>query len=523
MIPMMFALCSILTGISVLLTISALFAFSQRRNSSVALNLFALFLLLAVYSGAYSLELKSRTLETILFWNRIEYFGISFLPAAWTLLTARYVNYRPLLNRWIVAIMILVSLSTLFAAITDPWLHLRYASVWLRKDTAFPVIGFTRGILYWTHTVFSFASLFAGSVLLMRFISGSPALFRKQISLMLIGSCIPWVVYILYLSGYNFHGVDTIPFSMFISVICFGTAIFGFKILDVTPVARSVVFEMMSDGAIVLDTSGRLIDYNRAAAAAFPRLTPEKLSKKINDILPERTEFHDNLSNRLHEEFRFSSDSNGNTLHFICHSTPVFDIRNRPIARVIVFKDNTSAVRLMEKLNELATIDPLTKLYNRRHFIDVASRRMSHLSRKSLPMSVIILDLDHFKTVNDTYGHGAGDEALQMVARVIMKNIRADDTAARFGGEEFICFLPETDAEGAFVIAERMRDTIEKTEIIIEGHTPITITASFGIAGTIPGNDQPIDTFIAHADKSLYTAKNGGRNRTAVFNDGSSI
>lgn len=216
MIPMIFALCSVLTGISVLLIASALFAFSQRRHSSVALNLFALLLLLALYSGAYSLELRSRTLEDILFWNRIEYFGISFLPTAWTILTARYVNFRPLLNKWIIAIMILVSLSTLFAAITDPWLHLKYALVWLRADTSFPILGFTRGILYWTHTVFSFASFIAGSFLLARFISGSPSLFRKQILLLLFGSCIPWMIYILYLTGYNFHGVDTIPFSMFI-------------------------------------------------------------------------------------------------------------------------------------------------------------------------------------------------------------------------------------------------------------------------------------------------------------------
>lgn len=521
MIPMILALCSVLTGISVLLTVSALFAFSQRRHSAVALDLFSLLLLLAIYSCAYSLELRSRTLEDILFWNKVEYFGISFLPAAWTILTARYVNFRPLLNKWVIAIMILASLTTLFSAITDPWLHLRYASIWLRTDTSIPILGFTRGILYWSHTVFSFASLFAGSVLLVRFISGSPALFRKQISLMLIGSCIPWVVYILYLTGYNFHGIDTIPFSMFISAICFGTAIFGFKILDVTPVARSVVFEMMSDGAIVLDTSDRLIDYNRAAVAAFPGLTPGTLSKRIEDILPEISEFHGSMNSWKSNEFRFSSGKDDDTQHYICHSTPVYDIRNRPVARVIVFKDNTSTVKLMEKLNELATIDPLTKLYNRRHFLDAASRRMSHLSRKSLPMSVILIDLDHFKSINDTYGHGAGDEALRMVAQIIMENIRADDTAARFGGEEFICFLPETDTVGAHIIAERMRKAIAKTGINFEAHTSITITASFGIAGTIPGKDQPIDAFIARADKALYTAKNGGRNRTAVFDDGS--
>lgn len=278
---------------------------------------------------------------------------------------------------------------------------------------------------------------------------------------------------------------------------------------------------MMSDGAIVLDTSDRLIDYNRAAATTFNRLNPEILSKRIEDILPEIIEFCGSGNFCENKEFRFSSGDSDDTHHYICHSTPVYDIRNRPVARVIVFKDNTSTVRLMEKLNELATIDPLTKLYNRRHFLDAASRRMSHLSRKSLPMSVILLDLDYFKSINDTYGHGAGDEALRMVSRIIMENIRADDTAARFGGEEFICFLPETDIGGAYIIAERMREAIAKSGIDYERHTSIMITASFGIAGTTSGKDQPIDAFIARADKALYTAKKGGRNRTAVFDDGS--
>lgn len=166
--------------------------------------------------------------------------------------------------------------------------------------------------------------------------------------------------------------------------------------------------------------------------------------------------------------------------------------------------------RIEEELVHLATIDTLTSIANRRKFDEALNYEIGRDSRYNNKLSLIFCDLDHFKSINDRYGHKVGDETLKTFARLLSHNIRTTDIFARWGGEEFVLLLPETDVQTAAITAEKLR-------VIIEDHyfpQVGKISASFGVTEYIETDNE--SSFIQRADDALYTAKKNGRNRVEV-------
>jgi diguanylate cyclase (GGDEF)-like protein len=158
-----------------------------------------------------------------------------------------------------------------------------------------------------------------------------------------------------------------------------------------------------------------------------------------------------------------------------------------------------------------AASDALTGLPNRRAADEAIKRMIAHAGRTVAPMSAVLLDLDHFKQINDLHGHDRGDKVLATIGQLVASNLRASDFAARYGGEEFLLLLPDTDSSGAFEVAEKLRRTIERAEVRQVG----TLTASFGIA-TLPDDAVEPEQLLRKADRALYAAKARGRNRVEV-------
>ncbi len=162
---------------------------------------------------------------------------------------------------------------------------------------------------------------------------------------------------------------------------------------------------------------------------------------------------------------------------------------------------------------EMAVKDPLTGLNNRRYFDTHTQNLLNKASVAGKPLSLIIIDIDHFKLVNDTYGHQAGDDVLIGFAERIKKTVRSKDLACRFGGEEFIIAMPDTDSELAYVVADRMRREIAEHPFVIDGGAQqIAVTISAGIA-SLEGSEDTIETMLKRADEALYMAKRNGRNQ----------
>ncbi len=172
--------------------------------------------------------------------------------------------------------------------------------------------------------------------------------------------------------------------------------------------------------------------------------------------------------------------------------------------------------RAQAELERLATTDSLTGLYNRRHFFGLAQREYVQAQRYQRPLAAILLDVDHFKDVNDRHGHGIGDQVLCAVAALILETIRQADIVGRYGGEEFALILPETDLAGALIIAERLRTRIAQHTVFAH-HTPITVTVSLGVAQIDLADPDPLETLIQQTDHALYQAKRAGRNKTRGF------
>ncbi len=165
------------------------------------------------------------------------------------------------------------------------------------------------------------------------------------------------------------------------------------------------------------------------------------------------------------------------------------------------------------EVRALAQHDGLTGVHNRRHLLDFLERELARCRRHGRPLSLVLLDLDHFKRVNDERGHLAGDEVLRGLARLVAPLARREDCFARYGGEEFALVLPETELEGARLLAERIRRNVEELELRHDGR-PLRVTISGGVAELRPGMDGP-DALLAEADERLYRAKAEGRNRIA--------
>ncbi|HVE78389.1 MAG TPA: GGDEF domain-containing protein, partial [Gemmatimonadaceae bacterium] len=168
-----------------------------------------------------------------------------------------------------------------------------------------------------------------------------------------------------------------------------------------------------------------------------------------------------------------------------------------------------------EQLATLATTDPLTQLPNRRALVDRLTLEVDRARRYGTVVTLLMVDLDHFKRENDTYGHLAGDDALRELAMLLQEAIRTVDVAARYGGEEFVVVLPETGIDGAVMFAERVRELVASHAFVVPGAT-LHLTASIGVAAFPGERVGSIEELVAQADAALYRAKAAGRNRVAT-------
>lgn len=170
----------------------------------------------------------------------------------------------------------------------------------------------------------------------------------------------------------------------------------------------------------------------------------------------------------------------------------------------------------MEKVKQEIIIDPLTRTYNRRAYDEKIKQEMMGYQRYGRPTALAIIDIDHFKKVNDSYGHRTGDGVLRVLSEVMKKEIREIDVLARYGGEEFALILPHTPYQHALEVAERIRQKVEDSRFTYKGK-PFSVTISIGV-GTLKEDDN-LGSYVERVDKALYRAKDRGRNRVVGEDD----
>ncbi|SDG68869.1 diguanylate cyclase [Desulfosporosinus hippei] len=196
-----------------------------------------------------------------------------------------------------------------------------------------------------------------------------------------------------------------------------------------------------------------------------------------------------------------------------------FDYIKKPINEIELLARLKSALKVKEYLDLLkamATTDGLTGLYNHSLLLELLKKELLKQERNNQKIAFVMIDIDRFKTVNDTYGHTAGDIVLKELAKIIRKNVRASDIVGRYGGEEFSIILSDTELNDAVNLCERMRLEVQNHEFILFDKS-VHITLSMGIFFKTPQNTIALGDIIKNADQALYTAKNNGRNRVEVY------
>lgn len=486
-----------------------IFLYSFRQNHAYAKTFSFLCLANTFYSFGYAMEIYSTNLDQMLFWNLVQYIGLPFLPAFWVILSLQYNDREYLLKPPVKLGIFIIPIITLILRYTSDINHSYYNYVQYDVSNLIPVILIEKGPWYLVHGVYmSICVIYANYLYLLQY-KKTTGPIRRQCITMFIASLFPWFSYFPNLLNIAPFNLDFGPFTGTFSCVLFLVAIFKYQFLNIKPLAREKIFSCTNDGIIVLDTNYIIIDYNPSAAVIFPVLKDNSMGKNIQMIFDKNDKLVESIFNSM--EIQYESDQDHGNNYYSIKTIKFFGPQNLVLGFIVTITDITKYVNIMDKLNYFASRDGLTGVYNRRYFVEISSRELERAKRYQRAISFIILDLDFFKSINDQFGHQAGDAVLQTVASTCRESIRSIDILGRFGGEEFVILLPETRLKECKIIANRILNSIQTAEIIHEENC-LKVTASLGITGVNLVTNENLDYFLKKSDQALYQAKSDGRN-----------
>ncbi|GAP08711.1 MAG TPA: sensor domain-containing diguanylate cyclase [Anaerolinea thermolimosa] len=474
-----------------------------------------------IWTLGYIFQRFSSTLTMQLFWNNVQFLGAVTSPLAFFFFSQCYTRRETrMLPGW--RVLMLVALALLGLIWSDSLHHLFRVQPHLVPSEPLPVLVFTNGPLFFLYPLIGYPLLIAGTYRIVVNYVTAPRIFRLQIATVLVGVLIPWITTVItWLDLVPLRLHDITPLTFGISNLIVGWALFRFGLFDLIPVAYATLVESMADGVLVVDGEERIIDMNLAAQKMLGLRFLPSLGMPLSAIqwpLAALLNAPQAFSSVQELELTPAGESRWVEVRFIA----LQDNAQTMQGKLIVLHDITEQKQAEDRLKEMALTDYLTGVYNRRHFFTLAETEFERTRRTRHPLSIILLDIDHFKTVNDTLGHAAGDRALQALARHCHKHLRPYDILARYGGEEFILLLPNTNENEAYAIADRLRMGLaQEADFNPPGLAPVTISS--GIAELFTSQAETLDRLIECADSALYRAKQQGRDRACTFQNASAM
>ncbi|MFF2481082.1 histidine kinase N-terminal 7TM domain-containing protein [Paenibacillus sp. NPDC058071] len=515
------AVITLMVTAGVINLIMGIYVWFNRSKQPMAKAFIALSLFSAVYTFGSALEKSADTLAEVMLWIKFEYLGMPLLPPLSLLLIIHFLGMDRFLKPALKKGMFVMPIITIALVLTNEWHHFYYRSVTVSPGVAFLRVELDAGPWYIIQGAYTFGCMIGGLVLLLVHWNRMKSSYRPQHISMMLGLLLPIIGDFAYLGNLTPQGMDPIPVIMAVTAALYLWALASKGMLNVAPIARDYLFESMSDGVFVLDHDNRLVDYNKAAALIMPELKPAAVGRSLEplwrlhtdvalDMTPVETV---DLTEGGQEEIAWRLGDK--SMHYQVRVSAVRNRNGQQIGRLIVLIDVTEMVRLQEQLRKLAYHDGLTGVYNRMHFIHLSESLLWRSSSNQTPLALVLFDIDHFKRINDEFGHDAGDRALTHIVGVCRSLLRPEDVFARYGGEEFVLAMPGLTGEQAEAAAHRLRAGIAGQPLQIPMNT-VYLTASFGIA--VAESDFPyeeegaIDRLLKAADRALYRSKDGGRN-----------
>ena len=283
------------------------------------------------------------------------------------------------------------------------------------------------------------------------------------------------------------------------------------KSFNLKSLANDLIVENLRDGIIVFDHKNLAVDINLAAQGFLGVADQQVVGKPATELLDRFPDLLDQLNEQSPVHVEISMTTPAARLYFDVLVSPL-NYRSDILGRAVTFRDVTERAKLYEEVERLTTTDPLTGVLNRRHFFQAGELEIKRSIRYEKQLALLMLDIDLFKKVNDTYGHAVGDKVLKAMAASLRDTLRQSDIVGRYGGEEFVILLPETEKSAARKTAERIRLGISQIPIHAEDAT-FNITASIGISALGEVESKTLSDLLNAADTALSRAKNNGRNR----------
>jgi diguanylate cyclase (GGDEF)-like protein/PAS domain S-box-containing protein len=507
------------------------FAWNRRELPGGALLSFLLFAV-AEWSLVAGLEASFSELAWKILFSKLEYVGSGSVSVLFLLFAARYSGRDGWLRRrWRFLVWIPPILALTLVATNE--LHHSVWTAFLPGPAGSNSVIYVHGIGFYAIIAEIYLFVLAGSALLLLSAIRPIVLRRRQIATVLGGSLFPITAGILYTLGDSVvRGLNLVPVSFLFTGLVFVISMGVLRIFDLVPVARDALVEEMSDAILVLDSSERIVDMNPAAGSLLG-LGPSSVGKQVGEALPIWVDLVKRVDCTAESHIELALEEE--PLRYV-------DVRVSPLRSptrlksgcLIVFRDITQrhdaemslqlANRRLEdhveriealqlRLQEQAIRDSLTSLFNRRYLDEVFPRELERAEQAGKPLCVILFDIDHFKKTNDRFGHEEGDRLLSALGSILRSRTRPRDVACRYGGEEFLVILPETELEAAKARCREIRRAF--TDLMHEATGEEAASLSAGIA-VFPEHGRTQDALIRSADEALYAAKNAGRDRMRI-------
>ena len=475
-----------------------------------------LFLTVFIWSSAQALGSIVKHDAAIQLAAQFAYIGIALAPVAWFLFALTYAQRVRKLSRHTINTVAFIPMATLLLALSNSSHGLIWSSWEFATIDGYKGLITEPGFWFYVHAVYSYSLI----LIVTSILAFSLVQYKQHYQTMLAAVFAPLIATIanvLYLSPLNpYPWLDLTPLGFVLAVLILDLGILRTGLLNTMPVVRDRVVEQLKDPVLVLNHRGCIIDANLAALRSWDSefgLLGNNITS-LTPLVPNST-FMDTKTN---QEVTINKKAYG-------IASTILDTTNAKSDVAIVFRDVTDTrARINElqsvktKMERLAHTDELTNMYNRRFFIKRLGEEFERVRRHGSVMSVLVFDLDHFKRVNDTFGHDLGDAVLVAISEVVNRIKRSTDITCRLGGEEFALLLPETDKIGAINLAQRLRRGIQDYPYKSKTNKDIQVTASIGVATVTPQTREP-ESILKIADRALYKAKDGGRNMVCVDNE----
>ena len=481
----------------------------RTRRGALALCLFAVGAFFWTFFEA--LNFVGFSNEWILFFWCMEALGVSVAPLAMVVAVIDYFGYGHFLTRRRIAFLSIVPLLELLASITNPWHGWVWRAVQTDHGWPIPILTNVPGPVSWVSFAYGTLLLFAAICFLLLHLHQMHRPQRHQVYMVIIAMLLPLLatgMYVARVSPLPNTSLTTLAFLVSGFVLMCG--FWRTRLFELPPVTAYEIYRSQEDAVFVLNETNRVLDLNDAACRMLSHALVESVGHYLHDLMPQALDMPIPAS----ADGRFEVPLGGH--YYDVHLTTLHSVDRRFTGRLMVWRDVTERKRLESELRRLATIDELTGVHNRRHFFARGAEDIEHARRYGRPLSLIMVDVDYFKEVNDRHGHEAGDRALVALARLLSCELRTVDCIGRIGGEEFALLLPETDVEAAHQVGRRLIEKVGAARVELTETIALHLTVSVGIA-TLKPEESSMSALMRRADRALYQAKHQGRNRLVQF------